>query len=188
MKKKPGSDIADVTLRSIHARLEDVIHELGVSKKDFAKAGGVTPQALSGYLAGRRTPDAEVIAKWVRAYNLNANYLLVYRGTVFRSEADNRHPMEIEQPGQAENPPRSHAGFAGVVHGVEQAMQGADELAVLKAVIARLEGEHQLLAKKRGVYGTLITAREPNLHEDHADYAKGSACGIDQPDEHARPK
>jgi len=182
-EKNANHDIKDVTVRSFHYRLEEVIVELGVSKKDFAKAGGVTPQALSGYLKGRRKPDYETIAKWAREYNLNTNYLLLYRGTVFRSEADNRNPMGIEEPGKASKNPPNPMPYPGPitesVAAIESAMGDADEMAVMKAVVNTLESRYRKLAGKRGGYGKQLEARENMVHEDRANYPAGQACGID---------
>jgi transcriptional regulator with XRE-family HTH domain len=195
-KKREASDIKDVTIKTFHHRLEDVIKELGVSKKEFAKAGGVTPQALSGYLAGKRRPDYETVAKWVREYNLNANYLLIYRGTIFRSAADNRHPMDIseaETAGTAQSPTTPLGPVTMAVASMEQAHLAMDpdatETEVMEAILRAMNNRLQKIAPK---YGSRLTARETSFHESPAQYPGGSAeddqmvslqgdaCGIDQ--------
>ncbi|XXJ19982.1 helix-turn-helix domain-containing protein [Desulfovibrio caledoniensis] len=146
--------IRDVTIKTFNVRLQDVITSLGVSKKEFAQAGGVTPQALSGYLNGSRRPDHETIAKWIRAFNINANYLLIYRGTMFRSAVENEHPMDLEAPGEEMNPPRAAVigttlgPVAERVDGIERASKGLALTDLLPYVIKILRTWYQEEAEK----------------------------------------
>ncbi|MBC18191.1 MAG: hypothetical protein CL942_14210 [Desulfovibrio sp.] len=159
-KNKDNNDIKDVTLKSLSYRLEEVIEKLGVSKKDFAKAGKVTPQALSGYLKGRRSPDSETIANWVREYNINANYLLIYRGTIFRSEADNQHPADIDETTTASAAPTPMGTVTQAVASIEQAHLAMDpdatETEIMEAVLRAMDNRLRKIAPE---YDSPISAR-----------------------------
>ncbi|MBI9080256.1 MAG: hypothetical protein JEY79_11025 [Pseudodesulfovibrio sp.] len=62
---------------------------------------------------------------------------------------------------------------------IEAAMDSADDLSKIEAMIAALKGQHQMLFKKRGGYGNKLEARESHLHETSAPYP-GDACGINR--------
>lgn len=77
-------------------RLEELISSLKIEKREFAKAGGVTAQTLSGYLAAIREPGATALGGWVRAYKVNANWLLTGIGTMTLTETE---PQQAQNPG-----------------------------------------------------------------------------------------
>ncbi len=65
------------------------------------------------------------------------------------------------------------------VAGIEQSMEGADELDVMAAVVKTLSARHKLVYNKRGGYGDNLRENEvPTIHEDKASYG-GEACDID---------
>jgi phage repressor protein C with HTH and peptisase S24 domain len=69
-------------------RLRSVISELGLADKDFAAAGGVTRQTLSGYLNTDREPGRDTLAAWVKAYGINAHWLLTGEGPMLKSSVE----------------------------------------------------------------------------------------------------
>jgi transcriptional regulator with XRE-family HTH domain len=145
-------DIAGDTLFSVLTTIYSNLDEA-------AKALGISFKALDAHI-GRRPAPSWAILKRLAKVGININYILTGSGPITTQFA--------------------HSPLAEAVTQVEQAMQGVDEMDVLKAAIAKLESRHAALAKKRGGYGTQLSAREARFHEDPADYPEGSACGIDQ--------
>lgn len=134
-------------------RLRDAIKALNLTDKAFAKAGGITRQTLSGYLNTDREPTRDTLANWVRECKLNAHWLLTGEEEMLHTGGTTALSDPIAQR----------------VDQVARTMResGADELDMLRAVRAMLEGEIAKLAKERGEYHAheirngLPTATEP---------------------------
>ncbi|WP_428558598.1 MAG: helix-turn-helix domain-containing protein [Solidesulfovibrio sp. DCME] len=75
-------------------RLRVVIEHLKIEKKNFAQAGGITAQSLSGYLAAIREPGASSLAGWIHTYNLDINWLLTGQGEMIRSPSPSSVQVE----------------------------------------------------------------------------------------------
>lgn len=148
-------------------RLREAITKLNVPDKAFADAGGVTRQTLAGYLNSDREPARDTLAKWVKAYNLNAHWLLTGEGEMFLAD----HQVPLTHP------------LAQRVNQVALVMaeSGVDDLEVLRAVRAMVEGEMDKLIRARGGYGAAEpAARLPRAAEDAAAYpARKKAAGDD---------
>ena len=67
-------------------RLEKLVHELNVEKQSFATAGNVSKATFSGYLKGKQHPNRQTLSNWIRKYGINANWLMVGEGPMFRDE------------------------------------------------------------------------------------------------------
>lgn len=65
------------------ARLKALLKALDLEQKTLAASGGVSAPTISAYLAGQSQPAADVIAKWVRDFKVNANWLLTGEGEMF---------------------------------------------------------------------------------------------------------
>ncbi|WP_461210375.1 helix-turn-helix domain-containing protein [Desulfocurvus sp. DL9XJH121] len=77
-------------------RLQDVIHELRVEHQDFARAGGITKATLSGYIQNDRQPKVDTLARWITAYEINADWLITGRGPMFGKEStENTGPQTL---------------------------------------------------------------------------------------------
>lgn len=62
------------------SRLKELIQKLGIEKKDFAQAGEIAPQTLTGYLDGTSQPKQDVLAKWFQVFKVNLNWLVTGHG------------------------------------------------------------------------------------------------------------
>ncbi|MEA4857088.1 MAG: helix-turn-helix transcriptional regulator [Solidesulfovibrio sp.] len=65
------------------SRLKELIQKLGIEKKDFALAGEIAPQTLTGYLDGTSQPKQDVLAKWFQVFRVNLNWLVTGHGEMF---------------------------------------------------------------------------------------------------------
>jgi hypothetical protein len=122
------------------ARLNSIIFALKIRKGDFAAAGGVNGATLGGYLNDGRLPNQKTLGNWVKAYNLNAHWLLTGEGEML---ADHQ------------NPPLQHP-LAQRVNQVALVMSGSgvDDLELLRAVRAMVDGEMDKLTQRRGGTGS----------------------------------
>jgi transcriptional regulator with XRE-family HTH domain len=107
-------------------RLQMIIDEKKIQKKDLAKVGGVSATSLTYYLQGKNLPSQDTLEKWVRAYGLNGTWLLTGQGSMFREQAD-----PLADP------------IARRVETVAKTMResGAAELDVLRSIRAMIDGE-----------------------------------------------
>jgi phage repressor protein C with HTH and peptisase S24 domain len=67
-------------------RLRAVIKSLGIEDKVFASAGNVEKATLSGYLNLGRLPNQKTLAAWVKAYDIDAHWLLTGEGDMFQKD------------------------------------------------------------------------------------------------------
>lgn len=135
---------------SLSVRLRQVIHALGVTDKAFAEAAKITRQTLSGYLNLGRDPNGSTLANWVTAYNLNARWLLT-------GEGDDMFLADHQAPPTSPLVQRVNQ----VVHAMGN---NADELDVLRATRAMIDGEIRKLVRERGGSGDA----EPRAGENRA--------------------
>ena len=107
-------------------RLQMLIDEKKIQKKDLAKVGGVSATSLTYYLQGKNLPSQDTLEKWVKAYSLNGTWLLTGQGSMFRDHAD-----PLTDP------------IARRVDTVAKTMResGAAELEVLRSIRAMIDGE-----------------------------------------------
>lgn len=107
-------------------RLQMIIDEKKIQKKDLAKVGGVSSTSLTYYLQGKNLPSQDTLEKWVKAYSLNGTWLLTGQGSMFRDQAD-----PLTDP------------IARRVDTVAKTMResGAAELEVLRSIRAMIDGE-----------------------------------------------
>jgi len=122
------------------ARLNNAISALRVSKGEFAAEADIRAATLTGYLNADRLPNQKTLAAWVKAYNLNAHWLLTGEGEML---ADHQ------------NPPLQHP-LAQRVNQVALVMSesGVDEMELLRAVRAMVDGEMDKLTQRRGGTGS----------------------------------
>jgi len=57
-------------------RLETLLKEKGITRKEFKDDTGISLQSISNYLNGNRRPDCEMVSKIAVALNVSADYLL----------------------------------------------------------------------------------------------------------------
>ena len=76
-------------------RLLEVIHVLRIEQQEFGKTGGVSKGTFSNYALGNSQPKVEALARWVDTYNINANWLLIGEGEMFRGEGTSE-PVSAE--------------------------------------------------------------------------------------------
>ncbi len=57
-------------------KLKELIDELGVTQKTFAKTVGVSESTLSGYIHTTREPDMSTLAQISKTLNVSADFLL----------------------------------------------------------------------------------------------------------------
>ena len=58
------------------SRLHDLIQELGLSKREFARQVGVSATSVSDWVSGKIQPNAESIYLICKKFNVSADYLL----------------------------------------------------------------------------------------------------------------
>jgi transcriptional regulator with XRE-family HTH domain len=121
-----------MTVEGFKERLQEVIHQLRIDDQDFAKAGGISKATLSGYFGSDRQPKQETIANWIVKYNIDANWLILGVGGMFR---DNENASNLSLP-----------NITKKLMDVEKSMDKAAQLAKLEAMKAVIEGE--ILAEK----------------------------------------
>lgn len=107
-------------------RIKDVMRELHVKNNVFAEVGGITRQTLSGYLNTANEPSRVTLTRWVKAYGINAEWLLTGEGPMFRDQI-----QTLADP------------IAQRVEAVGRAMResGAAEADILRAIRAMIDGE-----------------------------------------------
>lgn len=73
----------DKTPASFHERLALAIHTLRIKDTEFAQRVGLSKQTLSNYILGNTEPSQSKMAEWVKAFRINANWLLTGEGEMF---------------------------------------------------------------------------------------------------------
>ncbi len=111
-------------------RLEILIKELKLDKASLAKAGGVKPQTVSGYLRDGRLPNQRTLELWLREFKIDGTWLLTGEGEMFQGSHENFHP--------------SLPKITKKLMDVEKSMDKAATLAKLEAMKAVIEGEIQV--------------------------------------------
>jgi len=137
----------ETELANFSKRLEQIAHALKLTKQAIAEGGGISAQTVSVYLKGDTLPNQKTLAAWVKAYNLNAHWLLTGEGEML---ADHQN-QALQHP------------LAQRVNQVALLMSesGVDELEQLRAVRAMVDGEIDKLAQRRG--GTGASAPQADM-------------------------
>ncbi|MCG8529591.1 MAG: helix-turn-helix domain containing protein [Desulfovibrionales bacterium] len=115
-------------------RLKELMQATGKTGAALAEHAGITKQTFSGYLQKGRTPVCSVIADWVNELNINANWLLLGKGEMFR------HCTPDESPTEDRCDP--------VVQRMETAVRllkdvGASEEIIQEAILKALDTSHE---------------------------------------------
>ncbi len=134
--------------------LKELRKAIGTTNIALAETGDITPQTITSYLADKSLPSHKTLAGWVKAYGINAQWLLTGEGPMFTGPADAPQladPLSIK------------------VDQVARAMRssGAGEEAVLLAVRAMIDGE---LDRARGRYSVRESTSPPLAAEGAAGY------------------
>ncbi len=79
--QNPAPGEANPAYTLIADTLTELIAEAEVSEETFARAGGMTPAELQACMDHKALPSPLAIARWVRAFRVNANFLLAQAGT-----------------------------------------------------------------------------------------------------------
>lgn len=162
-KRKPS-------LSGFTERLQILIDELQIEKKDFAKAGDITAQTLSGYLAGIREPSASVLANWIRTFNININWLLVDDGEMFKGQRQVVHPS---LPPEELNEKLTPAQREMLTYKRTMQELGASPERIIDGIEAIAMGKTTL---NKSTYKTAESPADPGYHKVHepkADFGKG---------------
>lgn len=69
-------------------RLQSVIHVLKIEHQEFARRGGITKATFSGYITGKSQPKLGALTAWLEEFNIDANWLFLGDGPMFRDKAD----------------------------------------------------------------------------------------------------
>jgi transcriptional regulator with XRE-family HTH domain len=64
-------------------RLKTLRKTLGITQKELARTLGVSEMTIRRYEANRFQPDAEVLSKLAKTYNINLHWLLTGEGEMF---------------------------------------------------------------------------------------------------------
>ena len=64
-------------------RLKTLRETLGITQKELARTLGVSEMTIRRYEANKFQPDAEVLSKLAKAYNINLHWLLTGEGEMF---------------------------------------------------------------------------------------------------------
>ena len=142
---------------------------LKVDQKDLAASADISAQTITGYLRNGRLPNQKTLAAWVKAYGLDAHWLLTGEGEMFPAKAQGQavaiiNPMAVRLD-----------ELARLLGG-----SGVDELEILRAQRAMLDGEMEMLAKARGGYRVCEPIPSRKAAEEPAGYpAPQQAAGDD---------
>ncbi len=128
-----------MSVEGFKERLQEVIHQLRIEDQDFAKAGGISKATLSGYFGSDRQPKQETIANWIVKYNIDANWLMLGEGEMFRG---NETVFNLSLP-----------NITKKLMDVEKSMDKAAQLAKLEAMKAVIEGEIEAEKNMRPIEG-----------------------------------
>lgn len=125
-----------------HKRLRDVIHALRIEHQAFARAGGISKATLSGYVQSDRQPKVDTLAKWVEAFEINANWLLTGNGPMFQGGK--------EEATEGESGPKTQAGKE--LAEIKMALQeiGATEAEIRQALLDHVSGGKTPLTRATG--------------------------------------
>ena len=162
---------------NLFERIDLIAKEKCGSRKVLADKLGIPQTTFNGYFndKGQKNFRGEHLERiFVLFPDVNPFCLLTGRGEMFG-------PSNVVTTPDMEGKKTKIEEFPGpiteAVAEVEKALAGVDELVVIKAAIGKLETLHQNQARKRGGYGSQLEAREPQFHEDQANYP-ADACGI----------
>lgn len=93
IEKTKSRRVSESAYQDFSNRLNQLIQKLGLEKKDFAIAGEIAPQTLTGYLDGTSQPKQEVLSKWFKAFKVNLNWLVAGYGEMFIQENECSGPL-----------------------------------------------------------------------------------------------
>lgn len=85
-------------------RIKQVRLELGMSQGDFANEINVVQQQLSKYERGENKPSADFLVKLIEKVNVNVNWLLTGKGTMFNVISANFNRADAVEIKYYENP------------------------------------------------------------------------------------
>lgn len=146
-------------------RLELVSRTLKLAKQTIAEDGGVSAQTITAYIKGETLPSQKTLANWVHAYKLDAHWLLTGEGEMMAG----RQSPTLTTP------------LAQRVDQVAQVMSdsGVDEMELLRAVRAMVDGEMDKLARLRGGSGVVesTTGMTRAAADSAPDVARKIAAG-----------
>jgi transcriptional regulator with XRE-family HTH domain len=174
----------------------------------FAKKTGISDQTLSNYLTGKSQPKLDFLEKVVELFSIDGTWLLTGQGGMvgskgrFKEVSSDAFARGNVQPDMILRDDDSnvvvveakqHGPVTLAVASIEQAHLAMDpdatEPEIMELILRSLDNRLQKIAPR---YGSRISAREPSLHEDRADYPnktaeddqmvnlQGDACDIDR--------
>ena len=85
-------------------RIKQIRLELGMSQGDFANEINVVQQQLSKYERGENKPSADFLIKLIEKINVNVNWLLTGKGTMFNVVSANFNRADAVEIKYYENP------------------------------------------------------------------------------------
>lgn len=75
----------------LNENLKEIRSKLALSQSDIARSLGMHAVQYGSYERGDRKPSADVLEKLVTKFNVNINYLLTGKGSMFIT--DNEKPL-----------------------------------------------------------------------------------------------
>lgn len=79
-------------------RLAQLLKKLGMSKKDLAKAAGVSPQTVSNYCAGLHDPKQRFVDFVVESYRVRREWLINGQGETFFEPCAQDEKPSLHEP------------------------------------------------------------------------------------------
>lgn len=70
-------------MKNLGLRLKKIRKQVGCSQDEFAQKLGITKQAISNIENSKSTPSVNVLSKLALDYNVNLNYLIIGKGSVY---------------------------------------------------------------------------------------------------------
>ncbi len=151
-------------------RLRELIQKLGVEKKDFARAGAIAPQTLTGYLEGTSQPKQEVLSNWFRVFNVNLNWLVAGHGDVFLTETPApTEPAPLEEFSKDLSPTQREM----LTYKRLQTELGTPKERIANGLDAIIMGK--CVGEKKTTYGVAEAERDGGykVQEDGAEFGEG---------------
>ena len=83
----------DETSQLFGARLKQIINESTFTQKEIANELGISENALTNYIQGRRSPNVLLVAQLAGMLNINLNWLLLGEGFMYFSAEKERQAI-----------------------------------------------------------------------------------------------
>lgn len=137
-------------MNDLGERLSKLAKALGIKEQELATIGNVGKKTFSSYKNGLASPRFDALARWTAELNVNANWLLIGEGPMFRGEAqavdETVAPMATTP---VEDPVVARAEKIAAL----MSRHGADDEDIREAIMASMKALTPQANEPRSIYG-----------------------------------